>query len=75
MVIWRRLRKIPGKTKSIEDLKRRDDKQRIMSLINGLGKNERIYPDEIANKLKIDFQLVMQITDELEKGGKITIEQ
>ncbi len=57
----------------LQEISREEAKKRIVRLINGLDKNEQIYPDEIADKLSIDFQIVMDVLAELEKNGKVEV--
>jgi len=53
----------------IEDIPRDEAKEKIKELI----KERDIYPDEISEKLHIDFKLVMDIVEELIKEGKIAV--
>lgn len=53
----------------INDIPRDEAKEKIKELI----KQGDIYPDEISEKLHIDFKLVMEIVEELIKEGKIAV--
>ncbi|OYT53859.1 MAG: hypothetical protein B6U72_04530 [Candidatus Altiarchaeales archaeon ex4484_2] len=57
----------------LQEISREEAKQRIKELLDGLKEGEQIYPDEIANKLGIDFLRVMNILDELEKDERIEV--
>jgi len=56
----------------LQEISREEAKQRVIELLDSL-KGERIYPDEIADKLGIEFSMVMDILDELEKEEEIEI--
>lgn len=55
----------------VETISKEDAKERIKELIDQT--DTKFYPDEIAEKLHIDFQLVMEIMDELIKEEKIEV--
>lgn len=57
----------------LQEISREEAKQRVIGLLDNLRKEEQIYPDEIANKLSIDFLMVMDILDELEKDERIEV--
>ena len=60
---------LPERIVIIENMPRDDAKEKIKDLI----KQKDISPDEISEKLRIDFKLVMEIVEELIKEGKITV--
>jgi len=53
----------------INDIPRDEAKEKIKELI----KQGDIYPDDISEKLHVDFKLVMEIVEELIKEGKIAV--
>lgn len=55
----------------IEDIPKEEAKERIKELIK--QSENGIYPDDISEKLHIDFKLVMEIVDELIKEEKIAV--
>lgn len=50
---------------------REEAKKRISELLSKI--DEKIYPSEIADKLHIDYDLCVEITEELLAEGKIEI--
>lgn len=57
----------------LQEISREEAKHRIIELLDGLNEGEQIYPDEIANKLSIDFLRIMDVLDELEKDKRIEV--
>lgn len=55
----------------IEEISRGDAKKRISECLNEI--DEKIYPSEIAERLHIDYDLCVEIIEELLKEGKIEI--
>lgn len=64
---------LPEKVIVIEDMPRDVAKEKIKELIK--QSEAPLYPDEISEKLRIDFELVMSITDELIKEGNIEVNE
>jgi len=56
----------------LREISREDAKKEILGLLDNL-KGEQIYPSDIADKLSIDFLMVMDILDELEKEEEIEV--
>lgn len=61
-------------TDDVQDLLKEDAKEKIKNFIEQIDGNTKFYPDEISEKLDIEFQLVMQIVDELIKQGIIEVD-
>ena len=55
----------------IEEISREEAKKRISECLNEI--DEKIYPSEIAERLHIDYDLCVEIIEELLKEGKIEI--
>lgn len=55
----------------IEEISRGEAKKRISECLNEI--DEKIYPSEIAERLHIDYDLCVEIIEELLKEGKIEI--
>ena len=55
----------------IEPKSRKYAKKRISECLNEI--DEKIYPSEIAERLHIDYDLCVEIIEELLKEGKIEI--
>lgn len=49
----------------VENLSKEDAKEKIKNFIKQIDAKTQFYPDDISEKLHIEFQLVMQIVDEL----------
>ena len=62
---------IPEDILIIEEMPRDIAKEKIKELIK--QSDIDLYPDEISEKLHIDFELVMEITEELIKEGKVAV--
>ena len=55
----------------IEEITKEEAKTRISECLSEI--NEKIYPSEIAEKLHIDYDLCVEIIEELWDEGKIEI--
>lgn len=58
----------------IEILSKEDAKEKIKNFIEQIDSKTKFYPDEISEKLHIEFQLVMQIVNELINEGIIEVD-
>lgn len=56
----------------LREISREDAKKEIVELLDNL-KGEQIYPSDMADKLSIDFLMVMDILDELEQEEEIEV--
>ena len=54
-----------------EEISREEAKKRISECLNEI--EEKIYPSEIAEQLRIDYELCVEVIEELLKEGKIEI--
>ncbi len=55
----------------IEEIGREEAKKRISECLSEI--DEKIYPSEIAERLHIDYDLCVEIIEELFEDGKIEI--
>ncbi len=55
-------------------LSKEDAKEKIKNFIEQIDSKTKFYPDEISEKLHIEFQLVMQIVNELINEGIIEVD-
>ncbi len=61
-------------TDDVENLSKEDAKEKIKNFIEQIDGKTKFYPDEISEKLHIEFQLVMQIVNELINEGIIEVD-
>ncbi len=67
----RLIREIAPRTVVIEEISYDEARARVKKFLREF--KDEIYPDEISHELRIEFQIVMKIIEELEREGEIDI--